>query len=77
MTCGPSCDHFNGTRTYEGNWGLRSKRFCPDSTLPTRRELLAAEFDAIVEDIEPRRHFRLAGGPELPTLVTEVSDAPA
>ena len=61
-----ACDHFDGTRTYEGNWGQRSVRFCAESHLPTIREQVDAEFETIIENDEPRRTMRLSGDPARP-----------
>lgn len=49
------CDHFNGTRTYEGNWGRRDRRFCACSDLPTWRD----KFAAIADELEPRQDVLL------------------
>lgn len=66
------CDHFDGSRTYEGDWGRRSVRFCGESCLPTRREQDAETFAEMVEGVEPRRNFRLSGGPDRHTVATEI-----
>lgn len=68
MSCPEGCDHFDGSRSYEGKWGSRSRRFCSASRLPTTRE---RELDEIAH-LDPGRDFVLHGGPGLPTLVFEL-----
>lgn len=52
---GPACDHTAGTRSYEGNWGRRERRFCACSDLPTWRD----KFNAIADVLEPRQDVLL------------------